>query len=110
MPAPGICEGAILTFMGLTLGFGTPRFLRGLDFTAGGGEGAAVAAFASAACLRACAVLLLVLCLIGVDITLRVVWLFVAVEVVGVSSIFASGDGGVLVPMLLLVVGEGGLL
>ena len=63
MPAPGICEGAIFTFLGLILGFDT-HFLRcDLRFVVGvGGGGVVVApALAAAALLRDLAVELRVL-------------------------------------------------
>ena len=64
MPAPGICEEAIRTCFGLKLGLGVSRLRRGLRSAGGGGS--VFVSFVSAACLRACAVFLLVLYLVAV--------------------------------------------
>ena len=95
--------------MGLALGLGAPRFLRGLGFVTGGG-GDVVGFVATFASMRACAVLLLVLCLFGDGVTSWVAWLHAAVVGVGVFSILVVEDGGVLVPGVVLGVGERELL
>ena len=112
MPAPGICEGAILIRLGLILGLGAPRFLCDLLFTTGvrGGLADSAVAFALAALMRACAVVLLVLCLLEADVAARWILLFAVVVVgVGVSMFMAVGVEGALATRFLVVVGESGL-
>ena len=94
-----------MIFIGLVLGLGAPRFLHGLGFATGGG-GDAICFAATFATMRACAVLLLVLCLFGGGVALWVAWLLG----VGVYSTLVVGDERELVPGMLLGVGERGLL